>query len=96
METPTGIVVTASNLLKPYFPQITPKKLLKYLNGQNDIESDQYITRDEVCRRLHVTLPTVDKLIKKGKLKATKVTEGKVGIVRISVKSLSDMMNGKI
>ncbi|HEY5370636.1 MAG TPA: helix-turn-helix domain-containing protein [Hanamia sp.] len=76
-----------SDLLEKYLSKTSP-----YLNNSPPLSSiDPLLTRSDVCKILHITLPTLSKLQDEGKIKATIVG----GSYRYSKKNITAFISGK-
>lgn len=73
-------------------PLITSEiqKIIASPNNSPPKESDTYLTRKETCQLLHLSLPTLTKLSKEGKLKAKVVG----GSYRYSRQQVEKYMSG--
>ena len=89
----TLIAVTA--LLTPSFPDITPESLVQALvsYGPRKPETHQALTRRETANLLHVSLPTVNRMLNEGRLKRIKLNDSQNGAVRIEYNSVMSLLS---
>lgn len=90
------MAVTA--LLTPSFPDITPEKLVKALSSYETVnkkekETHQALTRKEAADLLHVSLPTVNRMLNEGRLKRIKLNDSQNGAVRIEYNSVMSLLS---
>lgn len=93
---PSPMLAAAVTILQPYAPELNAEKLvcaLKSVDIQekkmtSDIEKP--LTKKETTEILLVTMPTLDKLIKEGKIKAVKLGR----LVRIDRASVYALLYG--
>ena len=93
MEVPRPILSAAITLLKPYVPEITAKALTHALNPPQAVAPVQAamekpMTRREAAEFLKVSLETVKRLMRAGKIRATKIGHS----VRIDPRSVRALL----
>ena len=91
-----NIVNAAVGLLKAIKPEITAEKLNSWLSGEPPKAEgrtlpEKPLTRKEVCDLLEISLPTMHRWTKDGRLKSIKI--GKRA-VRIDAKSVRELLEG--
>ena len=88
------IISAAVNMLNPYVPELTAVNLIEALKNHNTEEKaapqlEKPLSRKEVAELLGVSLVTVSRYLKSGKLRKIKIS-GKC--VRICPESLRDLL----
>ena len=77
MKIPREIAVAAIGLLQPYTERVlTIEELEEFLHRGNFLPpsaEEILLTRNETAKALHVSLPTVDRMVKAGELRRVKV-----------------------
>lgn len=93
MEVPDPILSAAVALLKPYAPEITVKTLTNALNPPQtaapiQAAMEKPMTRKEAAEFLQVSLETVKRLMRAGKIRATRIGHS----VRIDPRSVRALL----
>lgn len=70
---PQEITSAAAVMLSPYHPGLTADKLESALAFQPEPQTDRLRTRIEATGILHISMPTLDRMIKAGQLRAVKI-----------------------
>lgn len=89
------VAVTITQITPPELEALIKNAVAKVLathNPPSELQPAGYITRAQVCKALHITLPTVHAWMKEGKLKAYHIggrTLFKESEVMASVKPVS-------
>ena len=86
------ILTAATGLLQPFYPELTPQGLLSMLNAEkSEKQMERPLTRQQAAALLSVSLPTLDRYLKTGLLRATKLGPRNV---RINPQSLRELLTG--
>lgn len=88
---PNEITRAASAMLAPYCPGITPDKLETAVHFK-DVPTETLRTRIKAKGLLGVSMPTIDRMIKAGELRAVRVR----GRVMIPQSALDAIMKGEV
>ena len=86
-QAPQEITSAAASMLSPYHPGLTADKLETALAFQPEPQTDRLRTRIESTDVLHISMPTLDRMIKAGQLRAVKI-RGRVMIPQSSLDSI--------
>ena len=70
---PQEITQAASAMLAPYHPGLTADKLETALHFKEEGTSDRLRTRIEAKDLLHISMPTLDRMIRDGQLHAVRI-----------------------
>ncbi len=76
---PSQILQSATGLLAPYFPELTPTKLVKAMKSVQCNSGDRrepLMPKKEAARLLGVSIYTVQRMIHDGKLKGVRLNNG--------------------
>ena len=89
------ILTAATGLLQPFYPELTPTKLLSMLKNAGKPEEivERPLTRRQAANLLAISLPTLDRHIKSGILRASKIGPR---AVRIDPDSIRELLAGEI
>lgn len=89
------ILAAACGMLQPFFPELTPQGLLSMLKnaGKSETLTERPLTRQQAAALLSVSLPTLDRHIKSGILRASKIGPR---AVRIDPASVRELLAGEI
>ena len=89
---PKEITSAAVSMLSPYNPSLTPEKLEAAILTPKEQVEDRLRTRQEAKEILHVSMPTIDRMIKDGSLPKRKVR----GRVLIPQSALEEIIRGQV
>ncbi|QBG46612.1 DNA-binding protein [Verrucomicrobia bacterium S94] len=85
---PENIATAATALLAPYRPELTPNKLKEVLSKEPEQSvRDNLVSRKDACSALHVSLPTLDRMLSEGELARVKV-RGRVFVRESSIRAI--------
>ncbi len=88
------ILAAACGMLQPFFPELTPQGLLSMLNAEkSEKQMERPLTRRQAAALLSVSLPTLDRHIKSGILRASKIGPR---VVRVDPASVRELLAGEI
>ena len=88
------ILTAATGLLQPFYPELTPQVLLSMLNAEkSEKQMERPLTRRQAAALLSVSLPTLDRHIKSGILRASKIGPR---VVRVDPASVRELLAGEI
>ena len=92
---PPPILAAACGMLQPFFPELTPTKLLSMLKNAGKPEEivERPLTRRQAATLLAISLPTLDRHIKSGILRASKIGPRSV---RVDPTSVRELLAGEI
>ena len=88
------VLAAATTLLQPYAPELSPRSLVEAIKSFSPADTGKNsrcgkpLTRQETAELLSVSLPTVNKYIRDGKIRAHKVGSPLVRIDPASVRAL--------
>ena len=88
---PTVVLVTATNVLQPYMPGLSPETLLQSITGAKTAKPEKLgkpLTRRECASLLSVSLNSINRYVKSGHLKAVKISSRLIRIAPESVQNL--------
>ncbi len=92
---PTVVLKTAVNVLQPYLPGLSPEILLDVLHSAKTgkpSQTEKPLTRRECAEMLSVSVNSVNRYVKSGRLKAVNISPRLVRIDPESVRNL--LVNG--
>ena len=88
------ILTAATGLLQPFYPELTPQGLLSMLNAEkSEKQMERPLTRRQAASLLAISLPTLDRHIKSGILRASKIGPR---CVRVDLASVRELLAGEI
>lgn len=87
-EIPEPIVNAATGMLAPYRPGLTPQQLELALDfPEKPTPADKILSRKEASEALHISMPTIDRMLASGELPKIKV-RGRVFIRESAVRAI--------
>ncbi|MDF7824455.1 helix-turn-helix domain-containing protein [Pontiellaceae bacterium B12227] len=91
-EVPPAILTAAASMLAPFFPGLSPAKLENSICFEPERTLDEVLrSRSEASSALHVSLPTVDRMLASGELQRVNVR----GRVFIRKSQIDQIIRGK-
>ena len=88
---PAPIVSIAVAALQPYCPELSPASLIEALKHRNDTPNTptmKPLTKRQAADALQISIPTIDRYIRAGKLQVVKYSPRLVRITPASVEAL--------
>ena len=92
------VLTAATGMLQPFIPELSPESLVAALKNHETLKQDKFLaekplTRQQAAALLSVSLPTLDRHIKSGILRASKIGPR---AVRIDPASVRELLAGEI
>lgn len=85
---PAPIATAVASMLAPYRPGLTPQKLEVALEfPEKDEPSESLFSREEATVALHISMPTLDRMLASGELKKVKI-RGRVFIRESDIRTI--------
>ena len=92
------VLTAATGMLQPFIPELSPESLVAALKNHETLKQDKFLaekplTRQQAAALLSVSLPTLDRHIKSGILRASKIGPR---VVRVDPASVRELLAGEI
>lgn len=92
-----AILTAATAMLQQYVPELSPKTLVAALKDFDSgktavVVAEKPLSRKETAALLGVSLNSINRYVKEGRLRATKISKR---LVRIDPQSIRDLLNGE-
>lgn len=93
VDIPQPIADAALSILRPYVPNLTVERLqtLAFLEPEKPEKPEQLLTRQEAAEKLHLSIPTIDRMLRDGELVYRKIRRA----VRIPLSEVEAVMQGR-